>query len=103
MKNKNWATKNQFAGYQATKPDQTPTNLGNNLFYEKKYNQFLNNNKNKEKFNYNYNNYLYKNVDIFKDKFKEIYSFWNFLDIFNLSIKNELISNSVKRVKQTAE
>ncbi|QCB16403.1 ribosomal protein S3 (mitochondrion) [Armillaria borealis] len=99
MKNKNWSTKNQFAGYQATKPDQTPTNLGNNLFYEKKYNQFLNNNKNKEKFNYNYNNYLYKNVDIFKDKFKEIYSFWNFLDIFNLSIKNELISNSVKRVK----
>ncbi len=98
MKNKSWLTKNQFAGYQATKQDQTPTNLGNNLFYEKKYNQFLNNN-NKEKFNYNYNNYLYKNVDIFKDKFKEIYSFWNFLDIFNLSIKNELISNSVKRVK----
>ena len=98
MKNKSWLTKNQFAGYQATKQDQTPTNLGNNLFYEKKYNQFLNNN-NKEKFNYNYNNYLYKNVDIFKDKFKEIYSFWNFLDIFKLSIKNELISNSVKRVK----
>lgn len=97
--NKNWSTKNQFAGYLATKQDQTPTNLDNNLFYEKKYNQFLNNNKNKEKFNYNYNNYLYKNVDIFKDKFKEIYSFWNFLDIFNLRIKNELISNSVKRVK----
>lgn len=99
MKNKNWSPKNQFAGYQATKQDQTPTNLGNNLFYEKKYNQFLNNNKNKEKINYNYNNYLYKNVDIFKDKFKEIYSFWKFLDIFKLSIKNELISNSVKRVK----
>lgn len=98
MKNKSWSTNNQFAGYPATKQDQTQTNLGNNLFYEKKYNQFLNNN-NKEKFNYNYNNYLYKNVDIFKDKFKEIYSFWNFLDIFNLSIKNELISNSVKRVK----
>ena len=98
MRNKSWSTNNQFAGYPATKQDQTQTNLGNNLFYEKKYNQFLNNN-NKEKFNYNYNNYLYKNVDIFKDKFKEIYSFWNFLDIFNLSIKNELISNSVKRVK----
>lgn len=98
MKNKSWSTNNQFAGYPATKQDQTQTNLGNNLFYEKKYNQFLNNN-NKEKFNYNYNNYLYKNVDIFKDKFKEIYSFWNFLDIFKLSIKNELISNSVKRVK----
>ena len=68
MKNKSWSTNNQFAGYPATKQDQTQTNLGNNLFYEKKYNQFLNNN-NKEKFNYNYNNYLYKNVDIFKDKF----------------------------------
>ena len=40
--NKNWSTKNQFAGYLATKQDQTPTNLDNNLFYEKKYNQFLN-------------------------------------------------------------
>lgn len=98
MNNKSWLIKKTFAGYRTTEQVPTPINLDNNHFYEKKYNQILNNKK-KEKFKYNYNNYLYKNVDILKDKFKEIYSFWNFLDIFNLSIKNEFFSNSVKIVK----